>query len=230
MRGIGKSVCTAGALSLVALMTSVPAFGTITFQLGGGWEADVPDDSNVSIVVDTDNTDPSFIAIEISKDFLDPPEFGVFPAQLIAFRQVDTDANTVSRIVIADEAITNQTGVDWTDYHYSVANNGGVAWFNVPLSDFQITPFTNKVFTDLYGFGDPDKATDIDLDGGVVPNNSTFYPGGPPNNGDIVIDVDLSINNSDNESFVLKQFPTPEPSSIALLVCGGALVAVRRRK
>ena len=137
------------------------------------------------------------------------------------------DADTVPRIVILDEVVTNQTGFDWTDYHWNVLDSGSV-WFDVGLSSgFSVAPFTNKTFTDLHGFGDPNKATDLDADGGVVFNNSSFFPGGAPGNGELVIDVDLSAEAP--VSFLFKQFPTPEPGSLALLLAGALAVCSRRR-
>ena len=88
MRGIWGSVRCVGALSLIAvLFGTTPAMGTTVFPLGGGWEANVPDGSTVSIIVDI--VDPEFIAIEVAKDYLDPPgPGGVFPSQLVDFIQV----------------------------------------------------------------------------------------------------------------------------------------------
>jgi len=195
-----------------------------TIALGGGWEADVPDSSVVSVVPDGVGED--FIIIEISKDFTAGPGVGgVFPAHLIDFRQVDTDANTRPNIIIADESVTNLTGVPWTDYHWAVLNAGEV-WIDVPASaGFDTTPFANAVFSDPANvFGDPTKATDLDADGGVVPNNTSFFPGAA--GGDLVLSVDLA--SAAPVSFVLKQFPTPEPASALLLVIAG-LVATRRR-
>lgn len=218
-----KRVFLVGA---ILLMMSSDAWADVV-PLGGGWQADVVDPANVSIVVDL--VAPDFMTIQISKDFVEPPGVGgVFPAQLIDFQQIDDDANTVPRIVIVDESITNLTGVDWTDYHWAVLD-GTDAWFDVPLSqDFAVDPFAYKEFSDPWDvFVDPDKATDLLADEGVVPNNSSFFPGGGPGDGELVIDVDLS--EVDPVSFTFKQFPTPEPGTLLLLALGGLLVTRYRR-
>jgi len=206
-------------------IVSVVAANSEVIPLAAGWQADVFDSSIVSINVDV--VGPDFLVIEISKDFLDPPGVGgVFPANLIDFQQIAADADTVPRIIIADETVTNLTGVDWTDYHWNVFDSGD-AWFNVPLSDFGTEPFANHSFSDPGNlFNDPDKATDIDADGGVVASGASFFPGGAAGDGNLVIDVDLS--RSSPLSFTFKQFPTPEPASFVLLsLCG--LIAIRRR-
>lgn len=192
--------------------------------LGGGWQASVNATSNVGIVVDAVGAD--FVLIQISKDFKDPPgPGGVFPPVLIDFQQVDTDANTKPNIIIADETVTNLTGVDWSDFHWAVLDNGQ-AWFDVPASaGFDTSPFGNQMFDDPDNvFGDPDKATDLWVDGGIVPNNSSFFPGIA--GGQLAMGIDLSSTNP--VSFTLKEFPTPEPTTALLL---GVLAAfgLRRR-
>jgi hypothetical protein len=216
----GGLLITCGLL----LWMGVPAaYGQIA--LGGGWEASV--DEGVGIVVSDVTLD--YLVIEISKDFTDPPGVGgVFPAKLIDFHQVAADADTVPRIIIEDESITNLTGVPWTDYHWALLN-GGETWFNRPLSDpINTTPFGTKVWSDTFGFGDPDKMTDLAVSGGVVPSSSSFFPGAAPGDGELVIDIDLSF--ADPMWFTLKQFPTPEPASLAMLAFGGLVVVMRRRR
>lgn len=195
-----------------------------SIDLGGGWRANWPPPNN-SIGITVDQVTPDFIKIQISKDFTDPPVNGLFPPRVIDFVQIKPDQETVPRIIILDETATNLTGADWTDYHWEVLNMGD-AWFNVPLSNaWDVTPFTSKVFSDPNNvFGDPNKATDLDADGGLVANFDTFFPGHLA--GELVIDVDLTPG--DPVSFTFKQYPTPEPTSLALLACG-ALIALRRR-
>jgi hypothetical protein len=229
MRGFRFSRRCLGAVGFSAMLAaSSPALGVQVFTLSGGWNAVVDDGSQVSIVDDgvfNDAQIGTFLAIEVSKDFVEPPDGqGIYPAQLITFIQTNPDATTVPRIVIIDEAVSNQTGTDWTDYHYAMLD-GGQAWFNVPLSDFDPSPFTNVTFSDNQGLGDPNKASDIDIDGGVVPAGTTFFPAG--NGGEIVIDASLA--GGAPVTFTFKQFPTPEPGSLLLLVSGGLLVAMRRR-
>ena len=196
-----------------------------TIPLGGGWQASINNASNVGIVVDAVGAD--FVLIQISKDFTDPPGVGgVFPPVLIDFQQVDTDANTKPNIIINDETVTNLTGVSWSDFHWAVFDSGQ-AWFDVPASaGFDTSPFGNQVFDDPGGvFGDANKATDLWVDGGVLPNNASFFPGAA--SGQLAMGIDLSSNNP--VSFTLKEFPTPEPTTALLLGLLGAF-GLRRRK
>lgn len=205
--------CLVAASAGAAFLAASAAADTI--PLAGGWQADVQNPAHVSLTVDTVGAD--FIVVEVAKDFTEPPGVGgVFPPLLIDFQQIAPDENTVPRIIIADETITNQTGVPWTDFHWAVLNDGD-AWFDVSDSmSFSVSPFTNKTFSDPGNvFGDPDRATDLAVDGGIVLPGQSFFPGGGPGNGDLVIATDLS--GGDPLSFTLKEFPTPEPGSVLLL-------------
>lgn len=206
-------------LLAVGVLASTAPAGTIV--LGGGWQANW---ANGAIGITVDQVTDEYVTIQISKDFTEGSVDGVFPALLIDFIQIADDANTVPRIIINDETITNLTGEDWTDFHWEVLNHGD-AWFNVPESmAFDTTPFPTKVFSDPFNiFGDPDKASALDVYDGLVPNFGSFFPGLA--GGDLVIDVDLSPDYP--VSFTLKEYPTPEPASM-LLFGLGALVLRRR--
>lgn len=153
--------------------------------------------------------------IQISKDFYDPPVGGVFPPRVIDFVQIAPDPQTVPRLIIVDETISNLTGVPWTDYHWALLDQGD-AWFNVPLSmGFDVSPFTNKAFSDPANiFNDPNKATDLFADGGIIPPFGTFWPGHA--GGELVIDIDLSA-----------LAPTPGPISHSGSACHLPGIVVR---
>ncbi|HKQ49175.1 MAG TPA: PEP-CTERM sorting domain-containing protein [Phycisphaerae bacterium] len=201
------------ALGLLGILVGASsAYGDITIPLGGGWEAQVPNLSQVSISVDSVTSE--FVAIEISKDFTEPYDGIGFPGHSILFTQVAADAVTSPRIIILDESVTNLTGSDWTDYHMEIGSGGEVVFDIAASLGFSMAPFTNQLLT----------LTTLDADGGVVFNNSSFFPGAGP--GELVMFADLS--GEEAVSFTLTEFPTPEPATVALLVLG--LGCLKRRR
>lgn len=210
-RNLSKPILALGLLGILVGASS--AYGDITIPLGGGWEAQVADLSHVSISVDS--VTAQFVAIEISKDFTEPYDGSGFPSLSILFTQVAADAVTSPQIVILDESVTNLTGSDWTDYHMQI-NSAGDVEFDIAASlGFSMAPFLSTVLT----------PTTLDAFNGVVFNNSSFFPGAGP--GELVMLADLS---SDPVSFVLEEFPTPEPSTLALLMLGLGCLARRRSR
>ena len=195
------------------LVGASSAYGDITIPLGGGWQAQVPSLAQVSINVDSVTAE--FVAIELSKDFTEPYDGIGFPGLSILFTQVAGDAVTAPRIVILDESVTNLTGTDWTDYHMQI-NSGGEVEFDIAASlGFSMAPFTTVALT----------PTTLDASGGVVFNNSSFFPGAGP--GELVMLADLS---GDPVTFELEEFPTPEPATLAMLLLGLGCLARRRSR
>lgn len=231
-RAIAAACCIAALLLAVASVDAgvIP----LTFDPGNGdpivdsgWDAIVPDNTVTGFVVDA-ITPGSEVQIQIEKTFLFPPDVGgVFPAIQIIFSQRLADALTVPRITIADESITNLTGVPWSDFHWAVLDSGTVSFNIADSTPFDTSPFANQTFADNFGLGDPNKATDLWVDGGTVAPNSAFFPGLTGAGGQLAIDFDLSTANTD---FVLKEFPTPEPATIALLALGAVGLIGRRRR
>ncbi|MCZ6681665.1 MAG: PEP-CTERM sorting domain-containing protein [Planctomycetota bacterium] len=215
------------AVALAAVICT-PAFGgTVVVNLGGGWEATVFDPENAVVTSDAPGAD--FISFHIDKDFTDPPGVGgLFPAINILFSQTAPDEATETTLVLDFENIMNMTGANWDDYHWQLLDGGDV-WFDVPASlAWDVSPFTNPAtFTDPGGiFGDVNKATHVDANGGLVPDGGSFSPGLAA--GDLVMKVNLN-NSEEPLNFTLKQFPTPEPSTV-LLIGFGAVVLARRRR
>jgi hypothetical protein len=123
--------------------------------------------------------------IEISKDFIT-----VSPVTL-TFEQVCVlDSATVPMILIADESITNITGVDWPNFTWNLI--GSDVWFDVPgSSQFAVfPPFATRMFDDfLDGPANQQALTLHATDGVVMPFDSFFAGHGT---GSLKIVVDLS--------------------------------------
>ncbi|MGH7290920.1 MAG: hypothetical protein ACREJT_06900, partial [Myxococcota bacterium] len=105
----------ATVLATGAMLASVQSVSAgQVLNLGGGWQATLLSD-NVNLIVDEVDMEAGFIALQKIAvfDSLDP--FSGAPAPInILFTQIAPDAQTVSRIIINSEMISNQTGVDWT--------------------------------------------------------------------------------------------------------------------
>ncbi len=188
-----------------------------------GWQAVLPDNVNIGIVVD--RITDSFVRIEISKSFVEAPEGGVFDPITIIFQQILPDDQTVSIIQITDESITNNTGVDWTDYHWLLGDQA--AAFNIndtESSNFSINPFTNMTWVAAAGWG-TSYASALNVDGGLVAAGETYTPG--LDSGRLYINVNLALENSD---FSFAQNPTPEPASMLLMGLGAVAVIRRKRR
>ena len=195
--------------------------GTIPIVDGAGdfsgWCASVSHPNNVVInVLDVDMS-ADRATLSIDKLFKEPPGFaGLVPAILIDFVQVCPDGQTANTIVIANENISNQTGVDWLDFHWTLFD-GPEAWFDVDASGFSVLPFQSKLFSRFLDSPTNDQAKEITAYNGVVANGTVFQPGGGA--APIVIGVDLSV--ADRASFTLKERPTLDGIVIAGGCCLG---------
>ncbi len=217
-------------LFLVLLVSSGVSSADVIVDLtkdgvDSGWSAILADDMHNGVVVDSITC--SYARIEIAKTFCLGPESGEFPANLIGFRQRLDDASTVGTIQITSEAISNETGWDWTDYHWEIV--GDNAAFNRTASEnsgFSFEPFTNSVWGPSPAGWSSDHSISLDLDGDTVQDGETFFPGSWQ--GKLYIDVDLSGEEPVN--FLLKQYPTPEPGTMALLGAGLLVLLARPRR
>lgn len=201
------------ALGVFALISSAQA-GMV--DIGGGWTASW--DPGLDPYVDIQSFGVTGDAVVIEKS----AEFTSFPQNVdITFVQTATDA--VPYIVIDDEIITNSTGVDWTDFHMEIVGNGAfdpaqTGGGGGPIG-FTIAPFTQASFQN--------NDTLLNIDGGVVPNGTQWFPGDGATNGLLYIDARPTA--ASPNTFILREYPTPTPGSFGLLALGG-LVATRRRR
>jgi hypothetical protein len=193
------------------------ANAVLVLNLGGGWQATITDEVNVDLDVDFVSLPDNVLVIEKFAKFITIDPFTGMPAPVhIVFNQIAPDAETVSRIVITQETITNNTGMDWIGFEEEIL--GGSASFNQAESaTFSINPFTTATYDSSFD--------SVTFSGGVVAAGSVWTPG--LISGGLTIDVDLSGDSP--AKFVLKELPlVPGPASLAFLAVAG-LVARRRR-
>ena len=226
-----RRTCATAALLTAILSTTAVQAGSIDLCGGAaGWRAtwDNSLDGLVQIIAsDCSQLANGRVFIEKSAEFTQGPSpSGVFPTIAITFTQ--TAPTNVTRIIIEDEIITNSTGSPWTDFHMDLIDSGD-AIFDVaatagsggpPPIGFSIAPFT------IAGFSNGN--TRLDIMGGVVPSGTTWFPGSGALDGELHIAVNPHAQ-APFTTFSLKETPTPEPASLALLAFGSA-VALRRRR
>lgn len=144
----------------------------------------------------------------------------------ILFQKVDPNAK---ELVINDEIITNQTGVDWNAFQWILASDrsGGTPSFtfaptNGPASGFAISPFTSMNFADQNSV--------LSFTGGTVANGQTWFAGANSATG-----IAIVANNSVS-SFALKEVPIPIPlpaaawTGMSTLVGLGLLAAAKNAR
>jgi hypothetical protein len=228
-----RVACAASILAWVGLAAPVHA-GMILLNddkgESSGWAASWDDslDPFVSITVeDVDIFDTGAVYIKKTAEFTQGPVNGIFPSILIQFRQISPSA--VSNIVISEESVTNSTGRDWTDFHMFVTGGNDVV-FDVEQTassggggpiGFSVNPFTGATFAEAN--------RRLNLDDGTVPAGGVFEPGTAGIGDDLWIRATVR-ETSPLTTFFLKERPTPEPATAALLSVGAALVLMRRRQ
>lgn len=217
-----RTYCPALSRVLVAsagLLFAASAPGAIILQ-AGGWQVEVDDNlvGDVDLFVDFQSLDGNVLVIEKFAQFRTVSDLTGRPDAInLTFTQIAPDAQTISRIAIADEAATNLTGIDWNGFEMALL--GGASFQTGLSSTFSFNPFTSRA----YSSGN----TVVTFSDGIVADGTTWFPGAA--RGELVFDVDLSGPNA--QVFTLKELPLPVPSpgtaALGGLVCG---LALRRRR
>ena len=203
--------------AIIALIAGSASAGTIV-SLGQGWEAEIfePVPGTVSLFVDP--SPAGTLVIQKFAEFIANDPFTGAPAPvLIQFRQIASDANTATRIVINDELIKNSTGQNWSAFQMALLDGGNAVWNQALSAGFSINPpFTTTTYS-------PD-STVVTFAGGSLAAGATWAPGIA--NGGMVIDINLAGDNP--MVFNLKEVAIPAPGS--MLVAGVALLGMGRRR
>lgn len=194
LRTLAAALALAGVLCLGA--TSAQA-GSVS---AGGWTATWPSflDNVLELrVIPGDSTDRVTLVYEKFADFQGGPDaFGQLPTYPISFQQTSTDAARF--IALTDETIINNTGVDWNAFNFTVLGGTNGAAISPSLTlDFSIDPFTR------FNYSDDNKS--LTVDGGVIRNGETWFPGFE--SGALVIDAAPITSGATLQSFVLKEQP-----------------------
>lgn len=208
-----------GAVAVLIAGAALPASaGPITKNLGGGWQVTIFDSRAVDVQTLAVDVDRNFLDIRKTAEFTAFDDITGQPAAInLAFQQIAPDRNTVTRIRLDEELLTNSLGQAWIAFRNELL--GSAATFDPDRSnDFSIAPFTVSTFGADNG--------SVTFDGGLVPDGATWSPGAA--SGKLVIKVDLSSPTP--VAFSLKELPfVPEPSTCALLTLGAVLAGRRRR-
>lgn len=200
-----KASVTVVAVAGLGLVAPSVQAGNITLGTSGwvaSWDSSL--DSRLGLNVEGETTDSVFVekfatftAGDINSDggFVNP--------MAIVFQKVSPSAKPF--IIINDEMVVNQTGVDWNGFRFIILPSNGSVVFDAgqtdiapPGSGFSIDPFTASAYNA--------NNTQLDVSGGVVgsvaPNN-VWTPGVA--SGQLVINTAATTTNL--TAWALKEMP-----------------------
>lgn len=214
-------------LALVAAVTGVAVFvsngiaSAKSIDLSAyGWFAST--DDNVDLTILSTSNNGLVVRLQKFADF-NEPNLDATTAQPLAivFRQVSR--NAVPTIVIEEENVLNNTGVDWSGFRFILEGgvNGNVPTFDVAASSsFSTNPFPVKTYS-------PDD-TELTVSGGVLPSGpfptNLWQPGRV--SGALEINAEPITSGSLFQSFVFKEQPILIPLPAAAWTSLSGLVAV----
>jgi hypothetical protein len=228
-------------LMVSMLLVCIPVMANATTitngnELVSGWDVRIDNSLgnayvNVGVFEDGIFNDGRTVVIEIVKEFTSPEfdDFNLGQPLFLRFEKLYEDSP--SNIVIVNEHITNNSIVDWFDFHIAVTSNlqgnnnlptvgfdsGHIFTAGVAGNPFQTVEFS--LYNGLDGM-----PTKIDFYDGTVPSGSYFQPG--LNSSYISIITDMEVG----DVFWLKEYPTiPEPTTVAFLTLGSVILSRRRK-
>jgi len=217
----------------VSLLSTGPANAVVVPLGESGWAVVATPETSQGISIPAIDIEGDSLVIEIAKTFSIPPENGLFQPMIFEFQKIAADAT--ANIVINDEYIVNDTGVEWFDFHISLL----VDVFE-PQAGFDTGSlpdggqFEDVYYAMDYGYnGMPVQLNFADTDGSGVPSSpggdDVFRPGYTTGQITIVTNPALPVG----ARFGLKEIPStsvPEPTTMILLGAGGLMVFTRKKK
>jgi len=195
-RFTGLKVLAAAAVVGLGAFTSSAEARTKDLSMFG-WTAEMDPGVDLTVLNQVGDT----LTLQLEK-------FATFTAikpLTITFQQTAVTAQSVSRIIIDDEHISNQTGQDWNGFKFIVESTMGP---NDVLPSFDTA--ASGGFTTGTQFGTQNFASnnELDVSGGMV--SGSAFPAGlysPGANGDLVINASPFSTGNVKQTFVFKELP-----------------------
>ncbi len=228
MRSSFKVSMVAFALAGMAFVGASAKAGSLQLSNNGvdsGWKVVWSDSYGQINPIGVDSVSANAVFIEKMAIFNDGPKNGFIDPFVLAFQQ--TSASAVPFIVINDEQVVNQTGMDWGGFRMFLLGN---ASFDPALSavnvagGFDTTPFADSQFVN--------SNTELASSNGVVANGAVWFPGTAfPGSG---LWINANPASTYNNAFSLKEQPLPIPlpagawTGLSALVGLGVLGSVKK--